>query len=224
MANPVDTVVLDLDGTLVDSVYVHTLAWKAAFRDVGIDVPASRIHRAIGMGGDRLVGHVTSDSVETAMGETVRSQHASHLGERFHEIVSTDGAVELLDALRSAGLTAILASSSDRDLTHRLLGVLEGADTLLHEVVTGSDTDESKPSGQLVARAVELGGNRAVVIGDAVWDVASAHDAGVPCLTVLSGGISEAELREAGAVDVFASPRQLAEGLGAALRDLPPGR
>ena len=224
MTTRVDTIVLDLDGTLVDSVYVHTLAWKAAFRDVGIHLPAHRIHRAIGMGGDRLVPHLAGDSVEAAMGDTVRRHHAQHLDERFHEIVPTDGAAELLDALRSAGLTTVLASSSDRELTHRLLDLVEGSGALVNDVVTGSDADESKPSGQLVARAIELGGDRAAVVGDAVWDVAAAHDAGVPCLALLSGGISEAELRAAGAADVSMSPRHLARGLGAAVRDLSAGR
>jgi HAD superfamily hydrolase (TIGR01549 family) len=217
-------VVLDLDGTLVDSVYVHTLAWKAAFRDVGLDVPAHRIHRAIGMGGDRLVAHLTSDRVETAMGDTVRGRHLQHLEERFSEIVPTDGATELLGALRDAGLTAVVASSGDRDLTDRLLDLVEGSGALLHAVVTGSDVDESKPSGEPVVRAIQAGGERAVVVGDAVWDVFAARAAGVPCLALLSGGFSEAELREAGAADVFASPRELSTGLAAALRDLPPSR
>ncbi|MBB6627778.1 HAD family hydrolase [Nocardioides sp. KIGAM211] len=220
MSSHVDTVVLDLDGTLVDSVYVHTLAWKAAFRDVGVDVPAHRIHRGIGMGGDRLVAHLTSDAVEAAVGDTVRDQHARHLDERFHEIVPTDGAVELLAGLRAAGLDVVLASSGGRELTHRLLDLVDGADTLVHEVLTGSDADRSKPSGELVARAVEAGGGRAVVVGDAVWDVAAAHEAGLPCWGLLSGGFSEAELREAGAVAVFASARELADGLDAALADL----
>lgn len=208
---PIDTVVLDLDGTLVDSVYVHVLAWQAAFRDVGLEVPGHRLHRLIGMGGDRLVAAAAGDQVERAFGDELRSRHPAHLDELFGRIRPTDGATELLETLLEHGLTLVLASSSEQALTDRLLDLVEGGHRLLGSLVSGADADASKPSGDLVEVALgTVDAGRAVMIGDAVWDVAAAADAGVPCVGLLSGGISEAELREAGAVAVHASPRALA--------------
>ena len=207
----IDTVVLDLDGTLVDSVYVHVLAWQAAFRDVGLDVAGHRLHRLIGMGGDRLVAAAAGDPVERAFGDELRSRHPAHLDELFHRIRPTDGATELLETLDDHGLTTVLASSSDESLTDRLLALVEGGHRLVGSLVSGSDAAASKPSGALVEVALgTVDAGRAVMVGDAVWDVAAAIDAGVPCVSVLSGGLGEAELRGAGAVAVHASPRALA--------------
>lgn len=210
----IDTVLLDLDGTLVDSVYQHTTAWRAAFRDVGVDVAAHRLHRSIGMGGDRLVAAVAGESVENAVGDEVRARHKERLDERFHEIVATDGAVELLEELRTRGFTLVLASSADKELSERLLEIVEGAGPLLHDRVAGGDADESKPAPDLLE--VALGSHdpeRTVMLGDTVWDVESAARAGVACIGLRTGGISTAELLEAGAVSVHDTPRDLLEHL-----------
>ncbi|WP_148613494.1 HAD family hydrolase [Nocardioides rubriscoriae] len=209
-----DTVVLDLDGTLVDSVPVHVLAWQAAFRDVGLHVPSHRLHGLIGMGGDRLVAAAAGDAVEHALGDELRARHPQQLDGLFGRIVPTEGAAELLETLRERGCTLVLASSSDADLTDRLLDVLGEVRHLLGDLVTGSDAEQSKPSGELVAVALEnVDAGRAVVVGDSVWDVAAARDAGVPCVALLTGGVGEAELRDAGAVAAYDSPAALAEHL-----------
>ena len=210
----VDTVVLDLDGTLVDSVYQHTTAWRAAFRDVGVDVPAHHIHRTIGMGGDRLVTAVAGESVEKAVGDDVRARHQERLDERFHEIVATDGAAELLEELRVRGFTLVLASSADKELSERLLDLVEGGAALLHDRVAGEEADASKPAPELVDLALRsVDADRAVMLGDTVWDVESAGRAGVPCIGLRTGGISTAELLEAGAASVHDTPRDLLEHL-----------
>ena len=210
----IDTVLLDLDGTLVDSVYQHTAAWRAAFRDVGVDVASHRLHRSIGMGGDRLVTAVAGESVENAVGDEVRARHKEHLDERFHEIMATDGAVELLEELRTRGFTLVLASSADKELSERLLEVVEGAAPLLHDRVAGGDADESKPAPNLVEVALgSVSPDRAVMLGDTVWDVESTARAGVACLGLRTGGISTAELLEAGAASVHDTPRDLLEHL-----------
>ncbi len=208
------TVVLDLDGTLVDSVYVHTLAWRAAFRDVGVAVAGQRIHRLIGMGGDRLVAAATDATVEEAVGDEVRRRHAQHLDELFPHITPADGAVELLLALHDHDIEVVLASSGERDMTDRLLELLGDARFVLDATITGSDAERSKPDGELLEVALEsVDAKSAVVLGDAVWDVEAARDAGVPCIGVLTGGFAASELTEAGAVDVVEFPRQLAERL-----------
>jgi phosphoglycolate phosphatase len=212
-----DTVVLDLDGTLVDSVYVHVTCWRSAFADVGVDVGSAVIHRAIGMGGDRLVAEVAGPAVEHALGDTVRALHARHLDERFGQVVALDGAAELISALRVRGLKVVLASSGEREMADRMLELVEGSH-LLHRQVTGSDADRSKPAPDPIEEAVHaVGGTHALVVGDAVWDVEAAARASVPCVALLSGGVSAAELRAAGAAAVFATPRDLAVHLDEAL-------
>jgi len=210
----IETVLLDLDGTLVDSVFVHTTAWKAAFRDIGVTASSHHIHRAIGMGGDRLVTEVAGESVENAMGDEVRERHQQHLDERFADITPTDGAGELLEALRERGFTVVLASSADKELSERLLDLLDGAGRHLHESVAGGDAEQSKPDPDLLETALEsVDGGTAMMIGDSVWDVEAAKSAGVPCIGLLCGGFGEAELREAGATAVFDSPRDLLDHL-----------
>ncbi|WP_309649691.1 HAD family hydrolase [Nocardioides sp.] len=216
-AAPLDTVVLDLDGTLVDSVYVHVLAWRAAFRDVGLDVPAARLHRAIGLGGDRLVAHVTDDTVEHAVGDAVRERHPHHLVARLHEITATEGAGDLLQALHQRGLRLVVATSGDREMSDRLLDLVPGR-TLLEQTISGSDAGQSKPAGDLAAEALRaVGATNAVMLGDATWDARTAAEVGLPCIGLLSGGLTEAELRDAGCAEVHDSPAHLVARLDASL-------
>jgi len=206
-----DAVVLDVDGTLVDSVYLHVAAWVSAFDDVGVAVPAYSIHRAIGMGGDRLVAEVAGDAVERAVGDDVRARHAHHFEQGFSHVKPLDGAAELMTLLRQRGVSVTVASSGEREQTDRLLDLVEGADAI-QERVSGSDADRSKPAPDLIDEALERAqGSRALCVGDAVWDVVSAGKAGVPCVGVLTGGISAGELLEAGALAVVATPRELVE-------------
>lgn len=209
-----DTVVLDLDGTLVDSVYEHVLAWQGAFRDVGLEIPAARLHRLIGMGGDRLVTEAAGRVVEESLGDELRARHPQHLDRLFGSITPTQGVAAFLEALHTHELEVVLASSSDADLTRRLLDVVPDEKRVLSTLVTGSDAQKSKPSGELIEVALKsVDADRALVVGDAVWDVKAAADAEVPCIGVLTGGMSEAELTEAGAVRCFATPGDIAEHL-----------
>jgi phosphoglycolate phosphatase len=207
------TVVLDLDGTLVDSVYQHVVAWQAAFHDVGLHVGGVRIHEAIGMGGDRLVGEVAGASAETAVGDEVRKLHDSYFRSGLRTISPLDGAPELVESLLGRGHRVVLASSSEADLVDALLEIV-GIGHLMHAVVTGSDDAASKPAPDLVRLAVErAGGGPAVVVGDAVWDVDSAAAAGVPAVGLRSGGVSAERLLSAGAVAVHDGPRDLLDHL-----------
>jgi phosphoglycolate phosphatase len=207
-----EVAVLDLDGTLVDSVYVHSIAWREAFREVGLDVPTYRLHRAIGMGGDRLVAAVAGDAAEDAVGDVVRERHGTLFDAHMPEVHQLEGADELLHACHDAGLRVVLASSSRPDTTDKVLGMVEGAH-LIEAVVPGSE-GASKPAPDLVERALErAGSHEAFLVGDAVWDVESAARAGIPCVALLTGGYSVAELREAGAIAVHDTPRSLAAHL-----------
>lgn len=206
----VDTVVLDMDGTLVDSVYVRTVAWRAAFSDVGLAVPSHRIHQVIGMGGDRAVAWLMGDAVERAVGQEVRRRHGEHFERLLGDVGPTDGAAELLTWLREVGLLVVVASSGEPPLTARLLETIDGGPGLVHHVVGLPDGGASKPAPDLFLAALEgVGGRQALVVGDAVWDVRAAVAAGMSCLAVRTGGIGDAALLAAGAAAVVEDPREL---------------
>ena len=206
-------VVLDLDGTLVDSVYQHVSAWNAAFHDVGLHVSAVRIHEAIGMGGDRLVAHVAGNPAESAVGEDVRKLHDDYFRSHLRTVCALDGAAELVEALATQGHRLVLASSSESDLVDDLLELVD-VRRHLAAVVTGSDDAATKPAPDMVRLAVErAGGGQAVVVGDAVWDVLSAEAAGASCVGLRSGGVPAERLTSAGASAVYDGPRDLLERL-----------
>jgi phosphoglycolate phosphatase-like HAD superfamily hydrolase len=202
-------VVLDLDGTLVDSVYQHVASWQAAFHDVGLHVAAVRIHEAIGMGGDRLVAAVAGDPAESAVGDEVRRLHDTYFQAGLRTICPLDGAPELVEELVERGHRVVLASSSEAGLVDQLLEIV-GVGHRLHAVVTGSDDAATKPAPDMVALAIErAGGGPAVVIGDATWDIESAIASGASSIGLRSGGISAERLLAAGATTVHAGPRDL---------------
>jgi len=206
----VDTVVLDVDGTLVDSVYTHVQAWSHAFQAIGTQVPCWRIHRAIGMGADRLVTEVAGQRVEQALGDRVRELHDAYYEDLFGMVRALPGADDLLAALRKAGFTVVLASSGNEEQTERAMDLLAASDVASARV-SSADVDATKPAPDLVEAAVgRAGGTRAALVGDSVWDVEAAVLAGIPAIGLLCGGFSEAELLEAGAVAVFDSPEDLA--------------
>ncbi|CUR57973.1 putative HAD-superfamily hydrolase, subfamily IA [metagenome] len=218
--SPLDTVVLDLDGTLVDSVYAHVWTWHEAFRDVGLDVPTWRIHRAIGMGKDRLVAAVSSEAVEASVGDDVRQRQAERYEPLSHHLSATPGASDLLAALKAHGLKVALASSGSRDSVVESI-VMLGADEWIDGWICGEDSVASKPDPDPVLRAVQaVHGRCAFVVGDATWDMESACESGRPSVGLLTGGVGEAELRAAGAVLVYPDPTALLTSLDHALESL----
>lgn len=212
-----DTAVLDIDGTLVDSVYAHVWSWREAFRSVGVDVPTWTIHRAIGMGGDRLVEAVTNPAVERSVGDRARSRQADLYADLSAHLTATPGATELLESLQTRGLRVALASSGSRKDTEAALDLLE-ARPYVDASISGDDADTSKPDTEPVRRAVEaVRGVRAVVIGDSVWDMESATRGGYARLGLLTGGVAECELLAAGASRVYRDPAMLLAALDEAL-------
>jgi phosphoglycolate phosphatase-like HAD superfamily hydrolase len=202
-------VVLDLDGTLVDSVYHHVVAWQAAFHDVGLHISAMRIHEAIGMGGDRLVAHVAGDPAEAAVGDDVRVLHDKHFRAGLRSIAALEGASDLVDTLAGHGYRVVVASSSEADLVDELLDLVDSRPRL-SAVVTGSEDAASKPAADLVHQAVSrAGGGKAIAVGDAVWDALAAEAADVPCIGLRSGGTAAERLLSAGASWVYDGPRDL---------------
>jgi phosphoglycolate phosphatase-like HAD superfamily hydrolase len=204
---------LDVDGTLVDSNYHHALAWYRAFRDHDLTPPVWRIHRHIGMGGDQLVAAVGGEEVERACGDSIREAEKHRYAELIDEVRPFEGARELIVALKERGHAVVLASSGHGDDVERYIDLLD-ARALADFWTTSDDVERTKPAPDLVAVAMRRAETlSAVVVGDSTWDIVAATRAELKTLAVLTGGYSEAELLEAGAVAVFESLVALCERL-----------
>jgi HAD superfamily hydrolase (TIGR01509 family) len=205
--------ILDVDGTLVDTNYQHALAWYRAFRQHGVTLALWEIHRRIGMGGDQLVSSLVGEGFEERYGDDVRAAEKALYLALMPEVQPLPGARDLLEALHARGHTIVLASSAKPDELQHYIQLLDA-----HEIVDGwtdsGDVEQTKPEPDLVKAAVaKAGGGDAVMIGDSVWDCESAKRAGLQTIGVLTGGFSEDELEDAGAVTVFRSLPALTEGL-----------
>ena len=208
-----DTVVLDIDGTLVDTNYHHVIAWDRAFREYDVPVPLWHVHRAIGMGGDRLVAHVAGEDVEQEHGDEIRDRWEHEFDQLIGEIRAVDGARELLAAVKDRGLSLVLASSGKQKHVDAYLDLLDGR-RLADAWTTSDDVDDSKPAPDLLQVAIDkVSGTSAVKVGDSLWDCRAAAEAGVPAVGVLTGGFSRDELLDAGAARVFASLAKLESAL-----------
>lgn len=198
-----DTVVLDVDGTLLDSNYHHVLAWANAFESVGVTVPLWRIHRHIGMGGDRLVPAVAGDEAEKRCGAEVRDRWKQEYDQLIDQTRLFERARELLAALRGAEVHVALASSSIPEHAEHAFELLD-AESLTDTATTAEDAQESKPHPELVDEALSrVGGGKACLVGDSVWDMEASKRARVPAYGVLAGGYGRAELEQAGALAVY---------------------
>jgi HAD superfamily hydrolase (TIGR01549 family) len=201
--------ILDVDGTLVDSNYQHTIAWYRAFRQHGHVLPVWRIHRHIGMGGDQLVASLCGDEVEDELGDDIRTAEKTLYLQLIDEVEPLAGARDLIVDLKNRGRRVVLASSAKPDEIEHYLDLLD-ARGLADAWTSAGDVEATKPAPDLVEAALEsVGGGSAVMIGDSTWDCKAAERAGVQTLAVLTGGFSEQELREAGAVAVFPSIEEL---------------
>ncbi|RKT56274.1 HAD family hydrolase [Saccharothrix australiensis] len=211
-----NTLVLDVDGTLVDTNYHHAVAWFRAFRRFDITVPTWRLHRAIGMGGDKLVAAVAGQRVEDEHGDGLRQAWEAAFEPMLAEIRPLEGAHRLVTAALEQDFTVVLASSGKRHHVDHYVKLLD-----VSGVVTTSsdDVEKSKPAPDLIEVALSRvdAEGRAVVIGDSVWDCDAAGRAGLPVVAMRTGGFGEAELREHGASAVYEELDQLR----ADLTDLP---
>lgn len=221
---PRDTVLLDVDGTLADSTYHHALAWSRAFARHGLSPALWRVHRAIGMGGDKLVEVVCDDDVERTLGEDLRAGWEEEYTKILPEVQLLEGARDLVLSLHRRGLRTALASSGKSQFTDHVLGRLDLPDGVLSAVTSSDAAEQSKPAPDILQAALsQAGGTRAIVVGDTSYDVASAARMGAPCIVVRSGGFGVAELRDAGAVLIVNGPKDLLEAdWDALLRADPP--
>ena len=201
--------ILDIDGTLVDTNYHHAIAWYRAFLQSGEVLPLWRIHRHIGMGGDQLVAALAGEEFDAEHGDDVRAAEKALYMALIHEVRPLEGARELIEDLKRDGHAVVLASSAKPDEVEHYLDLLDVRE-LADDWTDSGDVERTKPEPDLVQAAIEkAGGGPAVMVGDSTWDCVAAGRAGIPSVAVLTGGFSEAELREAGADCVFGSVAEL---------------
>ncbi|MCW2957364.1 MAG: family hydrolase [Solirubrobacterales bacterium] len=210
-------VILDIDGTLVDTNYQHTLCWYEAFRQHGVHLPMWKLHRHMGMGGDQLVAALTDAAFEEEHGDDVRAAEKALYFASMPTVAPLEGARDLLDVLRRRGHKVVLASSAKAQEVDHYIDLLD-ARTRVDGWTTSADVEATKPEPDLVRAALDkLGGGDAVMVGDSTFDIEAAKRAGVQTIAVRTGGYSAAELEEAGAACVFDS----IVALTAALDDTP---
>lgn len=197
-------VLFDIDGTLVDSNYLHIDAWQRAFAEVGIDVETWRIHRSIGMDGSTLVKSLSDDAPEDAQ-QQLKDLHSRYYREVASLLRPLPGARALLRRVADLGVKVVLATSAPEDELKLLRKVLD-CDELIAAVTSSADVDTAKPKPDIIEVALERAGvtaQHAVFVGDAIWDAEACSRAKVTCIGVLSGGVSASELHDAGATQVF---------------------
>jgi HAD superfamily hydrolase (TIGR01509 family) len=206
--------VLDVDGTLVDSNYLHVVAWARALVDAGHPVPMAAIHHQIGKGADDAVRALLDDP-DDALVEEVVAGHADRFRDLHDDLRALPGARALLHAAAERGLRPVLASSAEPDDHAANLRALD-ADDVIHGSTQSDDVDSAKPDPDLFLAALavaDVSADRALAVGDTVWDLESAAGAGYPCVAVTTGGIGASELEEAGALLVLSGPEELVERL-----------
>jgi HAD superfamily hydrolase (TIGR01549 family) len=209
---PIRGVILDVDGTLVDSNDAHARAWVEALAEAGIRVPFERVRPLIGMGGDKLLPEVSGISEETEEGKRIGERRAEIFKERYlPELKAFPKTKELLRHMRARGLKLVVASSAKEDELKSLLK-LAGADDLIEEKTSSDDAENSKPDPDIIKAALDaakLSADEVVMIGDTPYDVESASRAGVRVIGVRSGGWKDGDLR--GAIAIYDGPADLLE-------------
>ncbi|TQJ33920.1 HAD family hydrolase [Arthrobacter sp. SLBN-122] len=209
-------VLFDVDGTLIDSSYIHTIAWWGAFRQYGHDVSMAAIHQLVGMGGARLVDNLLPADRDRDEDGDIMASHGALYASHWPSLRAFDGGKELLGQCHSGGLAVALASSArERDL--QVMRSVLDADSFIDAATSANDAKESKPAPDILEAALAAVGvdaADAVYVGDAVWDMKAAAALGIPSIGVTCGGIQASQLREAGAVEVYDGPRHLLENLG----------
>jgi len=204
------SVLVDVDGTLVDTNYFHTVAWWRAFQDIGEDVPMSSIHPLIGMGSDQLVRRLIGRESEEAS-----DAHSKRYEPFKDEIKAFPGAADLLAELARRGARVVLATSSDEKDLDRLREAIDAEDAI-DEAVSNGDVEHSKPAPDIFEAALakfDLDPERTMVVGDTRWDVEAAGKLDLEVVCVLTGGSTREQLEQAGAVAVYDDAAQLLDQL-----------
>jgi HAD superfamily hydrolase (TIGR01509 family) len=216
MSRSVTAALFDVDGTLVDTNYLHAVTWWEAFSQAGHQVSMADIHRAIGMGSDRLLDALLPADRDHDADSGLRAAHSTLYAAYWTRLRPLPGAAGLLRACKRRGLAVVLASSADEPEFRALRAALDAEDAVDAATFSG-DVESSKPEPDIVEAALARVGvpaEEAVFTGDTVWDVHACRKAGVPCIGLLSGGIGRDDLTAAGAAQVYTGPGDLLARLG----------
>ena len=210
---PVPAFLFDLDGTLIDSVYQHVIAWRAALETIGIDLSVWRIHRRIGMSGGLFVHALLRETGRSLSPEEISELQATHADEyrkQYGTVTALPGARELLASLSDAGVKWAIATSGLAATARPaldLLGLPEDTPMVTRDLVR-----HAKPDPDLFLAAASLLGVdpwHAMVVGDSVWDLLAARRARALGIGLQSGGYGREELERAGAYRVYADPAEM---------------
>jgi len=211
--SPTPSFLFDLDGTLIDSVYQHVIAWRAALTGIGIDLSVWRIHRRIGMSGGLFVHALLRETGRTLsladIGQ-LQETHAAEYRKQMGSVTALPGARELLASLTGAGVKWAIATSGYAATARpalELLGLPEDTPMVTRDLVR-----HAKPDPDLFLAAAALLGvepRHAMVVGDSVWDLLAARRAGTLGIGLQSGGYGREELERAGAYRVYADPAEM---------------
>lgn len=207
---PRPTILFDIDGTLVDTAYLHALAWRRAMVEHGHDVGTWRIHRMIGAASEVLMSELLGEERPE-----VKDSWKERFDELRPEIRAFPRAAELLQTLAARGAQVVLASSSPGELVDGHLEAIDAPDAIAH-VLSDADVEQAKPSPEVFQAAMAKAGadvEQCLVVGDATWDVESAKRCGLSTIALTSGGFSRGELLDAGAIAVYDDVADLLDNL-----------
>jgi HAD superfamily hydrolase (TIGR01509 family) len=209
-ARPLEAVLLDVDGTLLDSNDAHAQAWSDTFKESGLEIGSETVRSLVGMGSDKLLPKLTGIDAESEEGKRLVERRTEiFLKEYLPTVRAFPNVHDLLDRMRSDGLKLVVASSAGEEELKALLGAL-GAEWLLPEATSSDDAERSKPDPDIVRAAVDqagVGPERCVMVGDTPYDVEAATKASVRIVGVRCGGWGDEDLR--GAAEIFDDPKGL---------------
>jgi HAD superfamily hydrolase (TIGR01549 family) len=208
-------VLFDVDGTLVDTTYLHTVCWAEALRGAGHELAMADIHHGVGMGSAELLDHLLGEDRDAAEDDALKAAHLVLYRQYWGRLSPLPGARDLLRACADLGLRIVLASSASKEELQVLRSALD-ADELIAAATSSSDAESGKPRPDILQAALEESGMSAddvVFVGDSVWDGIAAGRASVPFIALTCGGTPATQLREAGAVEVWRDPATLCESL-----------
>ena len=215
MAKAERAAVFDVDGTLVDTNHLHVVTWWEAFRQAGHDVPMHAVHRAVGLASTDLVAHLLGEDRDTDQDAAISAAHKALYGQYFDRLPALSEAGPLLRRLHGDGWAVVLATSAGGAELSALRRAID-ADDAITATASADDVDAGKPAPEPVEHALDLAGvpaERAVFVGDTVWDMRAGSRAGVRCVGVLCGGIPRTDLEKSGADAIYADPAHLLSSL-----------
>ena len=206
--------IFDLDGTLVDSVYQHVMAWQEALQAEHIDLSMWRIHRRIGMSGGLFTGMLLREidiAISPTLLDRLQTRHSEAYGRLVRSVRPLPGALPLLEHLTRTEIPWAIATSGNMDVAKYNLEIL-GVEPKAVPVITRDDVKRAKPDPDLFLAAadrLQVDVTASVIIGDSIWDMLAARRARGLGVGVLSGGYGQDELERAGAIRVYEDPADL---------------